>query len=73
MSRRVAVCLEVVVSEDELRMDEALLQEGKLDDPEEEAVAEEALEPADPVWTAPLAASREFTPEEMDADRKSVV
>ena len=69
MSRRVAVCLEVVVSEDELRMDEALLQEGKLDDPEEEAVAEEALEPADPVWTAPLAASREFTPEEMDATR----
>jgi len=33
MSRRVAVCLEVMVCEDELRMDDPLLDEDKQDEP----------------------------------------
>jgi RNA polymerase nonessential primary-like sigma factor len=68
MSRRIAVCLEVVVCEDELRMDDPLLDEDKLEDAEDEAVAQEVLEPETP-WTAPAATGREFTPEELDATR----
>ncbi len=69
MSRRIAVCLEAVVCEDELPMDDPLLHEDKLEDAEDEVVVEEALEPEDTSWSAPVAASREFTPEELDATR----
>ena len=70
MSRRIAVCLEVVMGEDELRMDDPLLDEDedKDEDAEDEAVAE-VLEPLEVSWPAPVAASREFTPEELDATR----
>lgn len=68
MSRRIAVCLEMVVCEDELRMDDPLLDD-KQEDAEDEAVAEEILEPGEPPWSAPMAASREFTLEELDATR----
>ena len=69
MSRRIAVCLEVVVCEDELPMEDSLLEEDKLEDAEDEAIAEEVLEPAETSWRVPVAASREFTPEELDATR----
>jgi RNA polymerase nonessential primary-like sigma factor len=69
MSRRVAVCLEVVVCEDELRMDDPLLDEDKLEEVEDEVVVQEVLEPVEASWPAPLATSREFTPEELDATR----
>ncbi|MBS1222172.1 MAG: polymerase, sigma 38 subunit, RpoS [Proteobacteria bacterium] len=73
MSRRVAVCLEVVVCEDELRMDDPLLDEDKDEDKQEEvedeAVAEVGLESLEVSWPVPVAASREFTPEELDATR----
>jgi RNA polymerase nonessential primary-like sigma factor len=70
MSRRIAVCLEVVVCEDELPMEDSLLEEDKLEDAEDEAIVEEeVLEPAETSWRVPVAASREFTPEELDATR----
>ncbi len=69
MSRRIAVCLEMVVCEDELRMDDPLLDDDKQEDAEDEAVAEEILEPGEPPWSAPLATGREFTLEELDATR----
>ncbi|MFZ1642507.1 MAG: RNA polymerase sigma factor RpoS [Candidatus Contendobacter sp.] len=69
MSRRVAVCLEVVVCEDELRMDDPLLDEEKLEDAEDEVIAEEVLEPEETSWPAPVVANREFTLEELDATR----
>ncbi|MDG4596722.1 MAG: RNA polymerase sigma factor RpoS [Candidatus Contendobacter sp.] len=69
MSRRIAVCLEMVVCEDELRMDDPLLEDDKPEDTEDEAVAEEILEPGETPWSAPLAAGREFTLEELDATR----
>ena len=69
MSRRVAVCLEVMVCEDELRMDDPLLDEDKPEDAEDEAVTEAGLEAVDGAWSAPAATSREFTPEELDATR----
>ena len=69
MSRRVAVCLEVMVCEDELRMDDPLLDEDKQDDAEDEAVVEEGLGAVDVSWPAPAPTSREFTPEELDATR----
>ena len=69
MSRRIAVCLEVVMGEDELRMDDPLLDEDKQEDAEDEAIAEEVLEPLEVAWPAPVATSREFTPEELDATR----
>ncbi|HMY38078.1 MAG TPA: RNA polymerase sigma factor RpoS [Marinagarivorans sp.] len=69
MSRRVAVCLEVMVCEDELRMDDPLLDEDKQEDTEDEAVVEEDLESLGASWPAPVATNREFTPEELDATR----
>jgi RNA polymerase nonessential primary-like sigma factor len=60
--------MEVVVCEDESRMDDPLLDEDKDEDAEDEAIAEEVLEP-EISWPAPVAASREFTPEELDATR----
>ena len=69
MSRRIAVCLEVVGCEDELRMDDPLLDEDKQEDAEDEAVAEEGLEPVEVSWSSPVAISREFTAEELDATR----
>ena len=68
MSRRIAVCLEAVVCEDELRMDDPLLDEDKLNT-EDEVVVAEVLEPEETSWPAPVATSREFTPEELDATR----
>lgn len=69
MSRRSAVCLQVMADEEALRMEDPLLHEDKLDDDaEDEAMAEEDLEPADESWTAPVA-SRDFNPEELDATR----
>ena len=65
MSRRIAVCLEAVVCEDEVRMDDPLLDE----DTEDEVVVAEVLEPEETSWPAPVATSREFTPEELDATR----
>ncbi|MDG4551032.1 MAG: RNA polymerase sigma factor RpoS [Candidatus Contendobacter sp.] len=69
MSRRIAVCLEMVVCEDELRMDDPLLDDDKQEDAEDEAVAEEILEPGETPWAAPMATGREFTLEELDATR----
>ncbi len=69
MSRRVAVCLEVVVCEDELRMDDPLLDEEKPEDAEDEVIAEDVLEPEETSWPAPVVANREFTLEELDATR----
>jgi RNA polymerase nonessential primary-like sigma factor len=61
------------MGEDELRMDDPLLDEDKDEDKQEEvedeAVAEVGLESLEVSWPAPVAASREFTPEELDATR----
>ena len=65
MSRRMNVCLEVVVCEDELHMSDPLLDDDKLEEDEVEVVEEEMEAP----WIAPAATSRECTPEELDATR----
>ncbi|HOB63257.1 MAG TPA: RNA polymerase sigma factor RpoS [Candidatus Competibacteraceae bacterium] len=72
MSRRTN-CLEVVVCDDELNLDDSLLDEDKLDDTEDEViVAEEeleAVEVAETPWPPPVTSSREFTQDELDATR----
>ena len=70
MSRRVNACLEPVVSDDELPMENSLLDEDKLEDTEEDAVSEdEDIDPAESSWSAPATTAREFTQEELDATR----
>ncbi len=72
MSRRINACLEVVVCDDELRMDDPLLDEDKLEEDTEDGVIteEEELESVEVSWSAaPAAATREVTPEELDATR----
>lgn len=72
MSRRTN-CLEVVVCDDELNLDDSLLDEDKLDDTEDEViVAEEeleAVEVAETPWPPPVTSNREFTQDELDATR----
>jgi RNA polymerase nonessential primary-like sigma factor len=67
MSRRMNVCLEVVVCEDELHMNDPLLDDDKLEEDEVEVdVVEEEMEAP---WIAPAVTSREVYPEELDATR----
>ena len=65
MSRRMIVCLEVVVCEDELHTSDPLQDDDKLEEGEVEVVEEEMEAP----WIAPAAISRECTLEELDATR----
>lgn len=69
MSRRMSVCLEAVVCEDELCINDPLLGDDKLEEDEAEIVIEENLEAVEMPWAIPAATSREFTPEELDATR----
>ncbi|MEH6874043.1 MAG: RNA polymerase sigma factor RpoS [Candidatus Competibacter sp.] len=70
MSRRINACLEAVVCDDELTMDDPLLDEDKLEDTEDEVIAEEEeLEAVEAPWSVPAATGREFTQEELDATR----
>jgi RNA polymerase nonessential primary-like sigma factor len=69
MSRRMSVCLEAVVCEDELCINDPLLGDDKLEEDEAEVVIEENLEAVEMPWAIPAATSREFTPEELDATR----
>jgi RNA polymerase nonessential primary-like sigma factor len=67
MSRRMSACLEAVVCDDELPMDDSLLDEDKLEDTEEEEVMEDELETVGLSWPTLPKASREVTQEELDA------
>ncbi len=70
MSRRMNVCLEAVVCEDELRINDPLLDEDKLEEDETGIVIEEEeLEAVEAPWVAPAMSNREFTLEELDATR----
>ncbi|MFO1371948.1 MAG: RNA polymerase sigma factor RpoS [Candidatus Competibacteraceae bacterium] len=69
MSRRSNACLEVVICDEDLHIDDSLLDEDKLENPEDEVVAEEGLEAVDIPWSAPIATNRELTQEELDATR----
>jgi RNA polymerase nonessential primary-like sigma factor len=70
MSRRINACLEAVVCDDELRMDDPLLDEDKLEeDTEDEVIAEEEDLEVEVPWPAPAATGREATLEELDATR----
>ena len=70
MSRRSAVCLAVMVDDEALPLEDTLLQEEKLEDADDPAVADDEglVEPTEESWTTP-SSSRDFTPEEMDATR----
>ncbi len=71
MSRRMNACLEPVVCDDELQMEDPLLDEDKLEDAEEEDVVAEdgEMDAVESPWQAPAASAREFTQEELDATR----
>jgi len=71
MSRRMNACLEPVVCDDELHMEDPLLDEDKLEDAEEEDVVAEdgEMDAVESPWQAPAASAREFTQEELDATR----
>ena len=71
MSRRMNACLEPVVCDDELQMEDSLLDEDKLEDAEEEDVVAEdgEMDAVESPWQAPAASAREFTQEELDATR----
>lgn len=69
MSRRMNVCLEAVVCEDELRINDPLLEEDKLEEDETGIVVEEELEAIETPWAASVISNREFTLEELDATR----
>ena len=71
MSRRMNACLEPVVCDDELQMEDPLLDEDKLEDAEEEDVVAEdgEMDAVESPWRAPAASAREFTQEELDATR----
>jgi RNA polymerase nonessential primary-like sigma factor len=71
MSRRMNACLEPVVCDDELQMEDPLLDEDKLEDAEEEDVVAEdgEMDAVESPWQAPTASAREFTQEELDATR----
>ncbi len=71
MSRRMNACLESVVCDDELNMEDPLLDEDKLEDAEEEDVVVEdgEMDAVESPWQAPAASAREFTQEELDATR----
>ncbi|HMQ12943.1 MAG TPA: RNA polymerase sigma factor RpoS [Candidatus Competibacter phosphatis] len=64
-------CLEPVVCDDELQMEDPLLDEDKLEDAEEEDVVAEdgEMDAVESPWQAPAASAREFTQEELDATR----
>ncbi|HRW66080.1 MAG TPA: RNA polymerase sigma factor RpoS [Candidatus Competibacter sp.] len=64
-------CLEPVVCDDELHMEDPLLDEDKLEDAEEEDVVAEdgEMDAVESPWQAPAASAREFTQEELDATR----
>ncbi|HRE53696.1 MAG TPA: sigma-70 family RNA polymerase sigma factor, partial [Candidatus Competibacter sp.] len=70
MSRRINACLEVAVCDDELRLEDPLLDDDKLEeDVEDEAIIEEDDLEIEMPWPAPVAAAREITLEELDATR----
>ncbi len=70
MSRRINACLEAVVCDDELRLDDSLLDEEKLEeDTEDEVIAEEEDLEVEAPWPARAATGREVTLEELDATR----
>jgi len=69
MSRRTNACLEVVLCEEELHIDDSLLDEDKLEDTEDGVAAGVELDPVGIPWSAPVATSRELTQEELDATR----
>ena len=70
MSRRINACLEAVVCDDELRLDDSLLDEEKLEeDTEDEVIAEDEDLEVEAPWPARAATGREVTLEELDATR----
>ena len=72
MSRRMNACLETIVCESDLRIDDSLLEDEKLDDADEDeavAVDASALGTVENTWIAPAAPAREVTQEELDATR----
>ena len=70
MSRRINACLEAVVCDDELRLDDSLLDEEKLEeDTEDEVIAEEEDLEVEAPWPTRAATGREVTLEELDATR----
>ncbi len=69
MSRRMNAGLATVVC-DELVMDDPLLDEDKQEEDTEETISgAEELEPVEMPWAPPVATSREFTQDELDATR----
>ena len=70
MSRRINACLEAVVCDDELRLDDSLLDEEKLEeDTEDEVIAEDEDLEVEAPWPARAATGREVPLEELDATR----
>ena len=71
MSRRMSACLQkAIVIDQGLIIEDALLDEDKLEESRDEIVAEEGLEDAaDTSWSSPATPQREVTLEELDATR----
>jgi hypothetical protein len=64
MSRRINACLQAVPCDDDLSIDDPLLDEDKLEDAEDEVIAEEEeLDVVEAPWSAPATTAREFTQE----------